>query len=105
MYLHQLPKTLCLVLAYFSLHFTMTLVAQQNISRFSKLHGYNMSQKEGILSKIDPFQQKSPNENTHFYSNAYLDKKHGLIPYPSENRNSDYGYLEHLGTGMNIPYS
>lgn len=107
MYVSYFSKTSSLILGLLCLYFSMQLSAQEKTAEFSNLSGYELSQKIGILSKIAPMPQKAKilGETSPFYSNLLLDKKHGLNPFSSQNRNPDYEFLEHLGTGMNIPYA
>jgi len=101
------PKTICFVLVYFSLHFTASLLGQGKTVQFPTHQNASVSQKTGILGKMTSLSQLHENDilNQNFYSDILLDKKHGLTPHVSERNNSEYGYLEHLGTGMNIPYA
>lgn len=101
-----IPKSIALVLIYFSFQLTASLLAQEKPVQLSSLKGYNYSQKEGILSKVGSFSKNQKNDFAQgpFYSQSFLDKKHGLTPTSDERLLADYEFLEHLGTGMNIPY-
>lgn len=107
MYSNYIPKTICFVLMYFSLHFTASVMAQVKAVQFPNSQNTSVSQENGILSKLQSIPQNNQNDylNQQYFSNSLLDKKHGLTPLVSERNNSEYEYLEHLGTGMNIPYA
>lgn len=88
----------CFILSLFVLTlFVKRLNAQQQEPiNFSTLKGGNTSKKEGILSKFNyPILEKNLKTDELFYRNHLADQKTGL--------NTGYEYLEHLGTGMNIP--
>ena len=106
MFSRYFPKTICFVLIYFSLYFSASVLAQVKTVQFPNTQNISLSQKTGILSKMESLSQTNQQEflSKKFYSNTLLDKKHGLDPHASERNNSEYEYLEHLGTGMNIPY-
>lgn len=107
MFSRHFPKTISLVLLYFCLQLTVSVLAQEKPSQLPSLKEYSFSQKEGILSKAGALFKNGQNDGSlgAFYSNTFLDKKHGLTPTPSERLITDYEFLEHLGTGMNVPYA
>src|SRR5690554_5028368 len=77
---------------------TLTLFAQQNsIEVTGQLKGMALSEKEGVLSKINANSiNLNQKDAAPFYVNALPDKRHGLTNNTHlYARSSDYEYNEH----------
>lgn len=98
-------KTLFFVLMYLSLNFTSSILAQVKPVQFPNDQDKSLSKRTGIMSKLDFLSQRNQTVlNQKFYSPTFLDKKHGFNPLGLGKTNGEYEYLEHLGTGMNLPF-
>lgn len=87
---------------------TLTLFAQQNsIEVTGQLKGMALSEKEGVLSKINANSiNLNQKDAAPFYVNALPDKRHGLTNNTHlYAKSSDYEYNEHNYLGVNIPMS
>lgn len=78
-------------------------------NNLSELPGYSFSKKHGVMAKLTKIPSNNQQSKAPFYANSFKDKKHGLQPYKNTgeqaNRDTGFEYLEHVDTGMNIPFA